>query len=95
MSAKLPYLPEGSVANETARKWTPHLQQRIALWGKNKPVTLVYPRAASINGGKHNKRMRENGEDQHWIASVAFNICHTNIIKVKIYSETINKHLTS
>ena len=82
MSAKLPFLPEGSVANETARKWTPHLQERIDFWSKSKPVTRTYSKAASINGGKYNKRMKEKGEDQHTIASLAFNLCHTNIIKV-------------
>ena len=57
MTARLPFMPEGSQALNMAREWTPVIQERIRLWENNEIVDHNYLKMASVNGGRQKKKI--------------------------------------
>ena len=74
MSAKIPFLPEGSQADILAIEWTPHMTERIRLWSRKGRQNLNYAQGASVNGGKHIAKLESmRNYDQKGVASDTFN----------------------
>ena len=83
MTAKLPYMPEGSRAMEMAKLWTPHMQERIRLLSRGTRLSPKYDQGASINGGKSWARLQsQRNYDQRGVSSDTFNNFIKALIKV-------------
>ena len=81
MAAKLPFFPEGSQAINLAREWTPVVQDRVKLWEKNQIKDPTYGKQASVNGGRHVRRITL-AYSQLQVTATAFNAFFREMGKV-------------